>query len=123
MTAQIVNLEAVPWEEQRYPEEEAARGVCRDFGDAVGAVWIGANVHRLRPGEESARYHAHEFIEELFLVVGRRGRRGTAAGASRARVRCPARPPDPPHAPPGPCTPIPQPSIPPSPLRVADGRG
>lgn len=65
----MVNVRDLPWETARYPDEDFDRGECQDIGGALGSRTIGANVHRLAPGQENARYHAHEFEEELFVVL------------------------------------------------------
>jgi uncharacterized cupin superfamily protein len=65
----IVTLEEIAWEEARYPDETESRGDCLDIGGALATGAIGANIHRFGPGQESARYHCHETVEELFLVL------------------------------------------------------
>ena len=65
----IVTLDEIAWEEARYPDEAFSRGFCRDIGGALATSTIGANIHRFSPGQESARYHTHETVEELFLVL------------------------------------------------------
>jgi uncharacterized cupin superfamily protein len=65
----IVNLDDLEWETARYPDEDFDRGDYRDIGGALGCRTIGANIHCLQSGQENARYHAHEYEEEVFLVL------------------------------------------------------
>jgi len=65
----IVRLDVIPWKDARGPQEEVARGAVRDLAAAAEAQLLGAVVHRLRPGDESYRYHEHEQMEEVFLVL------------------------------------------------------
>lgn len=67
--ARVVNLRDIEWVAARYPDEDFDRGAYRDIGGVLGSRAIGANVHRLAPGEENARYHAHEIEEELFFIL------------------------------------------------------
>ena len=70
--ASRVNLDEIPWETARYPDEDFDRGAYRDIGGALGSRTIGANVHRLSSGQENAKYHAHEFEEELLAIIDAR---------------------------------------------------
>jgi len=65
----VLSLEEIDWETARYPDEDFDRGEYRDIGGALASRTIGANIHRLQPGQENARYHTHEMEEELFLVL------------------------------------------------------
>lgn len=65
----MLDTRDLEWIEARYPDEDFVRGEYRDIGGALGTRAIGANIHRLRPGDENARYHAHELEEELFYVL------------------------------------------------------
>ena len=65
----ITNLESIPEEEHRLDAPASAFRLRKRLGKATGAVDLGINQSRLKPGQVSSRAHSHSREEEFVLIL------------------------------------------------------
>ncbi|MBM3270957.1 MAG: cupin domain-containing protein, partial [Candidatus Sericytochromatia bacterium] len=68
-TPRIVRRNDLRWQPSAYPDDPEVMGEYAQLTRQIGCRQLGADVHRLQPGQRSCRDHAETGEEEAFYVL------------------------------------------------------